>query len=112
TEMVARMALIYTAGSARAWQRVFDVWMTAMPVIARSLADSTAPGGRRSAAAMAVHEQICTLVRELSEAPYQEAHRALAELERMFDGFRRRVSHETTPPASAGEYWRRWEVKP
>ena len=111
TGMLAGMALIYTAGSLRAWQRVFDVWMTAMPMIARSLADSAAPGGRQSDAAVAVHDQICTLAGELIEAPYQDARRALAELEKMFDGFRRRVAHETTPPATAGEYWRRWEVK-
>ena len=110
--LLASMALIYTAGSLRAWQRVIDVWMRAMPMIARSLADSAASGGRRSDAAVAVHDQICALARELVEAPYQEAHRALAELEKMFDGFRGRVSQVTTPAAPQGEYWRRWEVKP
>jgi hypothetical protein len=111
--MLAAMALIYTTGSLRAWQRFFDVWMTAMPTIARGLADSAASGGRRSDAAVAVHDQICALVGEFIEAPYQEAHRARAELKKLFDGFRSRLSQETTPPATAaGEYWRRWEVKP
>ena len=110
--MLASMALIYTAGSLRAWQRVIDVGMRAMPMIARSLADSAASGGLPSDAAVAVHDQICALVRELVEAPYQEAHRALAELEKMFDGFRSHVSQVTTSPAPPGEYWRRWEVKP
>jgi hypothetical protein len=111
-EMLVSMALIYTAGSVRAWQRVLDVWVSAMPMIARSLADSAAQGGRRSDAAVAVHDQICAMARELIEAPYQEAHRALAELERMFERFSGRVPQKTAPAATAGDYWRRWEVKP
>ena len=111
-QLFSQVTLAYAASGLRSWQRMVDVWGRAFPPIVRKLAEAAGQPDKCLDAYVAAVEELRVHLRELSETPYQESRRLLADLDRIIAGSQARVRPEGQGGPDPEEPWRRWEVKP
>lgn len=98
----------YMTSGMRYWSRVADAWVRAMPPIARAVAESVGVQAPDPESRAKLLDELRARLREIAEAPAEEARVLQAELER--------VAATLWPapppgPGQEGQYWRRWDAK-
>jgi hypothetical protein len=112
-EAMGRATLAITMSGFRYWQQTLEIWTRTLPLMARTLADATQPGGRETDAYASMLGELRERIRELTDAPSHEAARLRVELDRILvDLLARAPTGASAPRPDEESHWRRWRVKP
>lgn len=104
-QFISQAWLSYMTSGFRYWSHLADAWARTLPLLVRTVAESSGAAHRETQAALI--DQLRARFRELAEYPAHEARLLQAELDRIASAM---------GPAGAGDpgepHWRRWETKP
>lgn len=106
-QFLAQAWLAHVASGLRYWSRVADAWATALPSLAKTLAEAAGAPADGSETRAILVDELRGRLREMADYPSQELRVLQAELDRIAAGL-----WPAPGPNPEGRYWRRWEAKP